>query len=268
MSRYDRFEFLGVARRDGIATVTLNRPDKDNAIDRAGHRELEDVWPLLADDAEVRAIVLTGAGKAFSTGGDIEAMAARAGTPKAVTHSIGLAASTRRLFTNILDTPQPIIAAVNGHATGLGATLALFADIVVIAEQAKFGDTHVNVGLVAGDGGAVIWPLLIGPARAKELLMTARLLRGTEVQAMGLAGHVAPADDVLPRALELAQELAAKAPLAVQWTKLSVNRGIRAQLDIVLDSSIALEMVTMASADHAEATAAFLEKRSPKFEGR
>ncbi len=267
MNRYDQFDYLDIVLEAGIATITLNRPEQRNAIDRAAHRELEDIWPIVADDKAVRAIVLTGAGSTFCAGGDIEAMAARAGTPEGLRHSLGLPAMTRRLFSNILDTPQPIVAAVNGHATGLGATLALFADICVISDAAKFGDTHVNVGLVAGDGGAVIWPLLIGPSRAKELLMRATLLRGPEVVAMGLANHLAPAGDVLEKAREIAVELAAKPPLAVQWTKLSVNRSIRAQMEVVLDASIAFEMMSMNSRDHAEATRAIVERRPPRFEG-
>ena len=267
MKRYERFGRLSVSIRAAVATVTINNPDTRNAIDRETHGELENIWPVLADDERVRAIVLTGAGNTFSMGGDINAMAERAGTAAGLRHSLRLPAMTRRLFSNLLDTPQPIIAAVNGHAIGLGATLALFADICVIAESAKFGDTHVNVGLVAGDGGAVIWPLLIGPARAKELLMRAQLLRGQEVVAMGLAHHLAPADQVLARATELAEELAAKPPLAVQWTKLIVNRGIRAQMEIALDAGIAFEMMTMNSRDHAEAARAIVEKRPPSFEG-
>lgn len=268
MKRYETFHRLSVSISAAVATVTMNNPDAKNSIDRETHSELENIWPVLAGDERVRAIVLTGAGSAFSTGGDIAAMAERAGTPAGFKHSLALPAMTRRLFSNILDTPQPIVAAVNGHATGLGATLALFADICVISDSAKFGDTHVNVGLVAGDGGAVIWPLLIGPARAKEMLMRATLLRGPEVVAMGLANHLAPADQVLAKATELAEELAAKPPLAVQWTKLTVNRAIRLQMEAVLDAGIAFEMMTMNSGDHAEATRAIVEKRSPRFEGK
>lgn len=259
---------LRIAKANQIAVITLDRPGRGNAIDMETHDALERVWPALAADKDVRAIVLTGAGHHFSTGGDIEAMAARAAAGEAFDHALTIGPATRRLFDAILDTPQPIIAAVNGHATGLGATLALFADICVIAEEAKFGDTHVNVGLVAGDGGAVIWPLLIGANRAKELLMRATLLSGREAFELGLAAHLAPADAVLDKAMMLAAELAAKPPLAVQWTKLSVNRAIKAQLATVLDTSLALEMLSMASRDHLEAAQAIIEKRPGRFEGR
>ena len=264
----DGYTALAIALDGHVATVTIARPDQRNAIDRDTHAELERVWVDLAANREVRAIVLTGAGDCFSTGGDIVAMAERAGTERAFTHALGIGPSTRRLFTNILATPQPIVAAINGHATGLGATLALFADLCVISETARFGDTHVNVGLVAGDGGAVIWPLLVGANKAKEMLMLARLITGREAQALGLAAEAVPAGEVLARAQSLAAELAAKPPLAVQWTKLAINRGIQAQMDLVLDASLAWEMLSMASDDHREATQAIVEKRQPKFTGR
>lgn len=261
------YKKLAITRQGAIATVTLNTPETRNAVDLEMHGELESVWPGLAADRSIRAIVLTGAGDAFSTGGDIGAMARRGGTPEALIHALKIPAMTRRLFSNILETPQPIIAAVNGHATGLGATLALFADVSVISETAKFGDSHVKVGLVAGDGGAVIWPLLIGPNRAKELLMKGQLVSGHEAHAMGLINHVAPASEVLARAMALAEDYAALPPLALQWTKMSVNRGIKVQMEAVLDLSISLEMMSMITADHAEATQAIVEKRTPSFKG-
>lgn len=262
------YQNLGVAIADHVATITIDRADERNAIDPETHAELERIWPDIGGNPEVRAIVLTGAGSTFSTGGDLRRMAARAGTEDGWRHALSIATSARRLLVNMLETPQPVISAVNGHATGLGATLALAADICVISETAKFGDTHVNVGLVAGDGGAVIWPLLIGPNRAKELLMRATLLSGSEVHALGLANHVAPAEGVLDRALEIARELAAKPPLAVQWTKMTVNRAIRLQLEAVLDSGLAYETLSMVSKDHAEAANALLEKREPVFKAK
>lgn len=259
---------LDLAVESGVATLTIDRPDHGNAIDSATHDSLERAWPELARRKDVRAIVLTGAGRTFSTGGDIKTMAARAGSEAGWDHLLGIGASARRLIVNMLEVPQPIVAAVNGHATGLGATLALAADVSVISETAKFGDTHVNVGLVAGDGGAIFWPLLIGPNRAKELLMRATLLRGGEAHALGLVNHAVPADRVLAEAQAIAAELAAKPPLAVQWTKMTVNRGIRAQLEVVLEAGLAWEMLSMQSRDHAEAANAIVEGREPKFEGR
>jgi enoyl-CoA hydratase/carnithine racemase len=260
---YSRYRYIAIQREQGIATLTLNQPDNRNAIHAEMHAELEHVWLDLAQDPEVNVIVLTGAGTIFSAGGDIKRMVNRFGSEEGWKFSIETPASTKRLFQSILEVEKPIVAAINGDAVGLGATLALFADSTVIAETAKFGDSHVKVGLVAGDGGAVIWPILVGPNRAKEFLMRGKLMSGKEAHAMGLVNHVVPADQVLAKALEIARELNALPPLAVRWTKLSVNKWIKSQLNLILDASIAYEMLSINSRDHHEAAKAFLEKRPP-----
>jgi enoyl-CoA hydratase len=264
---YESYKYLSIQREAGIATLTLNQPDNRNAIHAEMHAELEKVWLELAEDKEVNVIVFTGAGKFFSAGGDIKRMASRWGTDEGWRFSLEVPAATRRMFQNILEVSQPIICAVNGDAVGLGATLALFSDVSVISETAKFGDTHVKVGLVAGDGGAVVWPLLIGPNRAKEFLMRGRLVSGAEAHQLNLVNHQAPADQVMEKAMEIARELAAMPPLAVRWTKLSVNKWLKQQLNLVLDASIAYEMLSMNSKDHHEAAMAFIEKRKPDFKG-
>ncbi|MBC7381135.1 MAG: enoyl-CoA hydratase/isomerase family protein [Burkholderiaceae bacterium] len=264
---YESYKYLSIQREAGIATLTLNQPENRNAIHAEMHAELEKVWLELAEDKEVNVIVFTGAGKFFSAGGDIKRMASRWGTDEGWRFSLEVPAATRRMFQNILEVSQPIICAVNGDAVGLGATLALFSDVSVISETAKFGDTHVKVGLVAGDGGAVVWPLLIGPNRAKEFLMRGRLVSGAEAHQLNLVNHQAPADQVMEKAMEIARELAAMPPLAVRWTKLSVNKWLKQQLNLVLDASIAYEMLSMNSKDHHEAAMAFIEKRKPDFKG-
>lgn len=264
---YDSYKYVTIQRERGIATLTLNHPDNRNAIHAEMHAELEQVWLDLAQDEQVNVIVFTGAGKFFSAGGDIKRMASRWGSEEGWRYSLEVPASTRRMFQNILEVGQPIIAAINGDAVGLGATLALFCDISVIAETAKFGDTHVKVGLVAGDGGAVVWPLLIGPNRAKEFLMRGRLVSGAEAHQLNLVNHQAPTEQVMEKAMEIARELAAMPPLAVRWTKLSVNKWLKQQLNLVLDASIAYEMLSMNSKDHHEAAMAFIEKRKPEFKG-
>jgi enoyl-CoA hydratase len=264
---YDHYKHLSIQRERGVATVTLNDPEHRNAIHADMHAELEQIWLDLAQDEQVMAIVLTGAGKAFSAGGDVKRMSERWGTEEGWRRSIALPAATRRLFQGILEVEQPIIAAINGDAVGLGATLALFCDITVMSQTARIGDTHVKVGLVAGDGGAVIWPALIGPARAKEFLMRGRLVTGVEAREMGLVNHDAPAGEALAKALELAAELSALPPLALRWTKLAVNKGLKDQVNLVLDASLAYEMLSMNSKDHREAAQAFLEKRNPAYKG-
>lgn len=268
---YGRFQYLTIDRRDRIATVTMNRPERLNAVNSAFHEELRDVWLDLGNDYDVDVIVLTGAGRAFCGGGDIKDMAqlaepfggGRAKEPLAV-----MQAEARRVARNMLDVEQPIIAAVNGDAFGLGASLALLSDIVIIAEDARIADTHVNVGLVAGDGGAVLWPLAVGPHRAKEFLMRGTRITGADAAAMGMVNYAVPSGQVLAKADEIAQELAAGAPLAIRWTKYSVNKWLKQVLEQVFDVSIAYELVTMRSADHQEGIAALLEKRPPKFTGR
>jgi enoyl-CoA hydratase len=266
-ANYSRFKFLKIEKEDGIATLTLNRPEQRNSLSPAAQLELEHVWLDLGKDKEVQVIILTGAGKAFSAGGDIKHMIERFGTEEGFKFTLNQPEGTKRLLQNILDVPQPIIAAVNGDAVGLGATLALFADISVIADNAKFGDTHVKVGIVAGDGGTVIWPLLIGANRAKEFLMLGRLASGSEAASMGLMNHSVPPEQVMEKALEIAQDLRALAPLAVQWTKASINKSIKDQLNLLLDAAIAFEMLSMNSQDHLEASTAFFEKRAPVFKG-
>jgi len=257
-----------VERAGHIATVTLNRPEHLNPIDHLMHVQLAETLLELSADGDVRAIILTGAGRAFSAGGDVKAMHARFGTEAGRDHALAVPGNTRRLIHAIFEVETPIIAAINGDAMGLGATVAVCCDVSVIAEDAKFGDTHVRMGLVAGDGGAVVWPLLIGANRAKDFLMRARVVDGVEAERLGIINYVAPGDQVLAKAQEIAVDIAKLPPLAVRWSKAAVNKGVRAQLNQVLDMSIAFEALTMLSADHGEAAKAFVERRKPEFRGR
>ena len=163
--------------------------------------------------------------------------------------------------------PQPIIAAVNGDAVGLGATVALFCDVIIASETARIGDPHVRVGLVAGDGGAIIWPALVGVAKAKEFLMTGDLIPAREAERIGLVNKVVLPGEVLSSATDMARRLASGATWAIRWTKFSINKQLRAQMNMILDTSLALESLTFLSEDHKEAVAAFLEKRRPNFKG-
>ena len=265
---YDKYQYLRVeVDADGICIVTMNRPEVLNAAGGPMHPELEHIWLDLNEDPRIKAVILTGAGRAFSAGGDLKGMAQRVGTPDNFRHSLKAPANTRRLWQNMIELQAPLVAAINGDAMGLGCSLALFCDITVISETARIGDTHVKVGLVAGDGGAVIMPLLVGVAKARDLLMRGRVLTGKEAQEMGLVTHVRRPDQVLPEALAIARELAALPKLAVAWTKLSANKALKNQLNLVIDTSMAYEMLTMNSKDHAAAVKAFAEKRKPEFKG-
>ena len=266
--RYAKFESLIVAKGSGIATVTMNRPDNLNAVDPGLHQDLEHVWPVLSEDDEVNVIILTGAGRAFSAGGDIKGMIARFGTPEGATRALAATRHAKNLVGAILDVHKPIVAAVNGDALGLGTTLALMCDISVVSETAKLGDTHVRVGLVAGDGGTVIWPLLIGVNRAKDFLMRARIISGAEAVQHGIANYAVPADQVLSEARKIAEELNALPPLAVQWSKVGANLLLKQQFNLAFDASIAFEALSMYSSDHNEACKAFVEKRKAVYQGR
>jgi enoyl-CoA hydratase/carnithine racemase len=175
---------------------------------------------------------------------------------------------SRRLVTRQLDLDKPIVCAINGDAVGLAATHALLSDISVMSEDARIGDSHVNkVGLVAGDGGTVIWPLLLGVNKAKEMLMRGTLLKGREAERIGLVNHCVPAAQVMDKAREIAQELADGPSWAIRWTKLSINQIVKDRVNHLLEASMALEQVTFETADHKEATRSFKEKRKPKFKG-
>ena len=269
MTDYSRYECITIEKADKLAILTLNRPDSLNAVNPQLHNELERIWLDVADDPEVNAILLTGAGRAFCAGGDVKGMATRSdghsGQPKRFRLN---PAGGKRLIQNLLEVEQPIIGAINGDAVGLGATIALFCDVIVASEKARFGDPHARVGIVAGDGGAVIWPLLIGPARAKEFLMRGHLVSGSEAAKMGLVNYAVPAEEVMPKARALAQELADGPTWAIRWSKLSVNKWLKDQVNLILDASLAYEMITMTTEDHKEATRAFVEKRKPQFQGR
>jgi len=151
---------------------------------------------------------------------------------------------------------------------GLGASIALLCDVIFMADTATIGDPHVRVGIVAGDGGAAIWPLAVGPARAKQYLLTGDPLGAAEAERIGLVNRVVPAADLDREAMVFAERLAAGAPLAVRYTKLSVNKLVKDALNVAFDASTALELVTFQSEDHQEALAALREKRAPSFKGR
>ena len=260
------YETLLIDQAGGVLTATLNRPESLNAINPTLHLELEEFFAKVAHDESVRAIILTGAGRLFSAGGDVKGMKARPEGPGLVVRRSMFVPG--EIIHGLLAIPHPVIAAVNGDAVGLGATLALFCDIVVMNEAARIADTHVKVGLVAGDGGAVIWPHLIGVNKAKEFLMRGNFIKGDEAERIGLVNYAVPADQVLPKARELAEELAQGAPWAIRWTKVPVNKMLRERANLMLDTSLAYEWLTMATQDHREAATAFVEKRRPNFVGR
>jgi len=260
-SEFQRIKF----RQEGrILTLTLSNPAKMNAVDGRMHQELAQVFYDLQEEPGVDIIVLEGEGSAFSAGGDIEWMReAAAGRTQGPTMIEG-----KKIIFGLLDLEKPIIAKVRGPAIGLGCTLALFCDVIFASENARFADPHVRVGVVAGDGGAVIWPQLVGYARAKEYLMTGDPIPGKEAERIGLVNHVLPDAELDARVDAFARKLAAGAPQAIRYTKVSVNLRLKEIAHTILDASMAYEMLTFATHDHREAVSSFLEKRKPVFTGK
>ena len=258
------YQYLDVDISDRIATVTMNRPDVLNGLHPPSHAEMERVWSELGEDDEVRVAILTGSGRAFSAGGDLKDMQERLTVDSAGGSGIS-AASGRRIVYNLLDFEKPLIAAVNGHAVGLGATLALLCDMVVISDKAMIGDPHINVGIVPGDGGLAVWTMLAGPNRAKEFMMLGSLVGAEDANRLGLVNHVVQPGDVMAAARGIAERLANGPQLALRGTKVSINNWIKAQFSSLFEVSLAAELQSMAHPDFAEGVAAAIEKRPPNF---
>ena len=262
MTSYPTIE---IARVGHVLRATIAHPTSPvNAVDEALHRDLTALFAALRRETDARAVLLTGRGRAFSAGGDFAWFPELREPGRMET----LRRDAKQLIWDLLDVEIPIVAAVNGPAMGLGASIALLCDVILMADTATIGDPHVKVGLVAGDGGVVIWPLALGPARAKQYLLTGDALPAAEAERIGLVNRVVPAADLDREALALAERLAANAPLAVRYTKLAVNKLVKDALNVAFDTSTALELVTFQSEDHQEALAAIREKRPPTFKGR
>ncbi|MCC5859629.1 MAG: enoyl-CoA hydratase/isomerase family protein [Ectothiorhodospiraceae bacterium] len=263
--RYSRYEAIRVEKQDRVVTLTFNRPEVLNAVDEQLHEELAQIFTDVAADPECDIVVLTGAGRAFSAGGDIGWMQKMIDEPEAFEKT---AMEAKRIIFSMLDCEKPVIAKVNGHAAGLGATIALFSDVIFAAEDARIGDPHVSVGFVAGDGGAVIWPQLVGYARAKEFLMTGEMLKAKRAEDMGLINYAVPSDELDARVDQFVQQLLAGATKAIRWTKVSANIGLKQLAHSIMDACISMEAQSNVTADHQEAVNAFREKRQPVFTGK
>jgi enoyl-CoA hydratase len=263
---HPEFTTLSITYRGTVAELTLERPELLNRVDELAHAELEEAFALLGRNADLRAVVLAAAGRVFSAGGDFELMLRGNADLGARTQLVD---GGRIVLANLLDIPAPVVAALHGDAIGLGATLVLCCDAVVSHPGCRIGDPHVAIGLVAGDGGCLVWPQAAGMLRAKRYLLTGDALNGQEAHQMGLVTDlVEGADDVLPAARALAERLAALPPLAVQGTKRSLNAVLRQRFDEVMPLSLAYELATMGSDDLREAIEAFRERRPPNYRGR
>jgi enoyl-CoA hydratase len=237
---YSDFQnFLFERRDNGILWITLNRPDKLNMTDAAMHQAFADIWGRIDRDPSVRVVVITGAGRAFSAGGDLERIRRSHGNYAEV---VTILEETRNIVYNMLNFSKPVISAVNGVAVGAGVVVALLSDISIMAESAKLADGHTRMGWAAGDHGAIIWPLLCGMAKAKYYLLTSEFISGPEAERIGLVSLCTPDDQLLEKAMQVATTLATGPRHAIRFTKRALNQWLL-QAGPIFDHSMVLEMM-------------------------
>ncbi len=269
-TNYSKFKEVIVENREKVLVMTVTRPWTYTTIG-----ELKEIWQMIPEDNDARAVLLLGAGSDFS----LPIGNAPLHPPVKQSHPLrGLELAGSAVHEGasyhmsalkcLLDIPQPVIAGIHGRCTGLTANLVLFCDIVIGADNLQFGDPHITSGLVPGDGGTVIWPMLVGPARAKEYLLTGDLMTGAEAERIGLINRVVPAAKLKDEAFAFAKRLASGPPLAIRFTKHAINKTVAHQLEINWELTDAYEALSVLTEDLKEAKAARTENRPPKFTGR
>ncbi len=246
---------------NGIATMTLDNPPV-NTVGITGHRELTYVWPALDQLPEVRCVLIRANGRAFSAGGDFELLEHIRRDPR---NAAAVMTEAGDLVRNMIDFSKPVVSAINGVAVGAGLAAALLADVPVAGRSARLLDGHVSLGVAAGDHAVVLWPLLIGMAKAKYHLLTNEPIDGVEAERLGLVSLVVDDDDLQATARRVAERLAAGSRSAISWTKKTLNHWLRAAYP-AFDASLAHEFLGFLSPDVEEGIAAVREKRAPRFE--
>ena len=263
--RFDRYTELELSRAGRVLTIMLNQPDRLNAVSRQMHEELSWVFQEAVDDPDSDVIVLTGAGSAFCAGGDLNWLNEQI---EGEIEPFYLESRTmRRIVYGLLDCPKPVIAKVNGDAFGFGASIALLCDIVIAADTARFADPHVRVGLSAGDGGALIWPQLIGFAKAKHYLLTGDAIGAIEAERINLISFAIPASELDAFVARYTEKLCRGAQIAIRYTKSTTNLALRQLFNTVFEAGVAYEGLTKHSRDFREGARAVLEKRRADFKG-
>jgi 2-(1,2-epoxy-1,2-dihydrophenyl)acetyl-CoA isomerase len=262
--------FLTVEKRGRVAILTLNRPDKLNALpELEDGEEFRTVCEGLASDREVNCVVITGAGRAFSAGGDVKAMQARA----ELFEGSGVAIRERyrrvvhRIVRSLYELEQPLVAAVNGPAVGLGCDIVGLADIRLASDRARFGVPFLKLGIIPGDGGAWLLPRTVGYARAAELLFTGELIDADTAERWGLVNRVVRHERLMEETLTLAEAIAGQAPHALRLAKALLRQGREASYEAVLEMSASAQALSHLTSDHIEGVSAHIEKRKPEFKG-
>ena len=259
---YTRLRFERPGGDDsGVMLITLDDPAKLNATDGPMHLQLSRVFRTVDDDESVRAVVVTGAGTAFSAGGDLDWIADQVGDYE---QTMRVMREAGDLVRTMIDCDTPIVSAINGVAVGAGLAVALMADVSVIDEAARFTDGHIRLGVGAGDHAVAIWPLLCGMAKAKYYLLTADFIDGREAERIGLVSKAVPGDEVVPTALRIAETLASGPVDAIRLTKRALNHWLRQALPN-FEASLAYEMLNFLGPDAAEGLSALREKRAADF---
>ena len=258
------YSTLNFEYRGRVLWVTIDGNGKANPVDDALHHDLSRVFTDIQDDPDSDLVVLTGAGDFFCAGGDMDWFQELIDDPRKF-RAIGPAA--KRIVMSLIDLEKPIICRLNGAAAGLGASIALLCDIIIASQSAKIGDPHVKMGLVAGDGGAVIWPQLIGYARAKEFLLTGDMMSASEAANLGLINYAVPHDELDAKVDDMIARITSNPRWAVRWTKTATNLPLKDIANRVMDAAISYEMMTNSMDDHQEMVSAFKERRAPKLTG-
>jgi len=252
-----RYEYLRLTRRDRVLYISLNRPEKLNAVNLKMSREILLCIQALSDDEITRVAVITGEGRAFCAGGDLSLEDSFTGNGFA--RELELYAET---ILAILSCPKPMICELNGDAVGWGATIALYCDIIIANQSARIGDPHVNVGLSTGDGASIIWPQLAGYPRARQLLLTGELISAEQASRYGLVNEAVDSKLLRARVDEIADQIASKPGLAIAMTKASINIPLKTLVRASMDSYISYECATQQHPDHPRAVKEFLNRRS------
>lgn len=258
-AKYDRLLFDRPA--DRVLRITFNRPESFNSVDAVTHAQMTDMWIDIDRDPQVNAVIVTGAGKAFSAGGDFHFVESMAGDFDVVMRTWREA---KDLVYNIINCSKPVVSAINGPAAGAGLVVALLADISIAGKRAKLVDGHPRLGVAAGDAAAIIWPLLCGMAKAKYYLLTGKAVSGEEAERIGLVSMCVEDAELQAIALETATALATGSQSAIRWTKYSLNNWLR-QAGPIFDTSTALEMLGFMGTDIREGVASLKEKREPRY---